>query len=56
MKKAKLSVFYRGTINWTAMRADNRSMSFKDFKLYQKKCMATITDQVFSILIPNYTV
>ena len=31
-EKAKLSVFYRGAINWNAMRADT-GMSFKDFKL-----------------------
>ena len=40
-KKAKLSVLYRGTINWNAMKVDTRNMSFKDFKLYQKKSLNT---------------
>ena len=38
-EKAKLSVFYRGATNWNTVKADIRNMSFKDFKLYQKKCM-----------------
>ena len=36
-EKSKLSVFYRGAINWNTLKANTRNMSFKDFKLYQKK-------------------
>ena len=38
-EKAKLSVFYRGAIKWNEISADTRNMSFKNFKLYQKKCL-----------------
>ena len=38
-EKVKLSVYYRGAIAWNAMIADNRNMSFNEFKLYQKKCL-----------------
>ena len=30
-EKSRLSVLYRGAINWNAMKADIRNMPFKDF-------------------------
>ena len=38
-EKAKLSVLYRGAIKWNGINANSRNLSFKDFKLYQKKCL-----------------
>ena len=38
-EKAKLNLFYRGAIRWNEIPADTRKKSFKDFKLYQKKCL-----------------
>ena len=38
-EKSKLSVFYRGATSWNALKANTRNMAFKDFKLYQKKCL-----------------
>ena len=38
-EKVKMSVFYRGAINWNSVKADIRNMTFKDFKIYQKNCL-----------------
>ena len=40
-EKSKLSVFYRGAINWNTMKADTRNTPFNDFKLNQKNCLNT---------------
>ena len=38
-EKAKQSVLYRGAVKWNNINAATRNLSFKDFKVYQKKIL-----------------
>ena len=40
-EKARASVFYRGAIKWNENNANNRNLSFNDFKLYQKNILVS---------------